>query len=446
MKIHLIAIGGSIMHNLAIALHLKGHEVTGSDDQIYEPAKSRLDKYGLLPQPGWDSNKISKELDCIILGMHAAADNPELLKAKKLGIAIYSFPEFVAKESVDKKRVVVAGSHGKTSTTSMIMHALKHHQYDFDYLVGAIIDGFDVMVRLSDAPIIVIEGDEYLSSKLDMRPKFLHYLPDISIITGVAWDHVNTFPTKEGYNEQFKNFVETHAEDASIFYFGEDPVLNALCFEVEQNMMPYREYEYKLTEEKTSVSIENKEFSLPIFGAHNMQNLKAASLACQELGMSEVDFLQAMQTFTGASKRLEKLVDLPLFKLYKDFAHAPSKARATIKAIREKYKDWKVTAILELHTFSSLNKDFLPEYEGVMDGVEQAVVCFSPATIRHKGMEMLDEKDVFNGFSNEDIEVVTQLEALESLISGIDLKKRVILFMSSGNFLGFDLDTYSKKC
>jgi len=325
------------------------------------------------------------------------------------------------------------------------MHALKKNNFEFDYLVGAIIDGFDVMVKLSDAPIIVIEGDEYLSSKLDMRPKFFHYKPNISAITGVAWDHINTFPTKSGYNEQFEKFVESHPLDATIYYFSEDEVLREISNKTNHKMIPYTGYEYEVSEEGTCVSLENKDYVLPVFGAHNMQNLQVAGNICKQLGVEEALFLNAMKSFTGASKRLELLVDKPGFKLYKDFAHAPSKARATIKAVKEKYEGWEITAILELHTFSSLNKSFLPEYKDIFEGVDNSVVCFSPKTVEQKGMEPIFEKDVLLAFGEESLSVVNEVESLSSFLDTLNRERQVVLFMSSGNFLGFDLDRYSKK-
>ena len=197
MNVHLIAIGGSAMHNMAIAMHKKGFNVTGSDDEIFEPSKTRLAKLNLLPaKEGWDTNNIHKGIDAVILGMHARADNPELLKAQELGLKIYSYPEYIYEQTKDKTRIVIGGSHGKTSITAMILHVLNYHKVDCDYMVGAQLDGFDTMVKLTkEAKIAVIEGDEYLSSPIDRRPKFHLYKPNIAILSGIAWDHINVFPT-----------------------------------------------------------------------------------------------------------------------------------------------------------------------------------------------------------------------------------------------------------
>ena len=445
MKIHLIAIGGSIMHNLAMSLRDSGHLVTGSDDTIFEPAKSRLKEYGLLPvSEGWYPDKITADIDYVILGMHARADNPELLRALELGLRVVSFPEFVALFSQNKKRVVIAGSHGKTTTTSMVMHPLRVNGYDFDYLVGALLEGFDVMVRLSDAPIIIIEGDEYLSSALDRKSKFFHYDPHFSVITGVAWDHVNTFPTKDLYNQLFIDYVNGLRAEAEIFYFKKDQLLSSIA-ETNKKMHPYDVFEFaSMGTHSLVIGGDDQSYKVPVIGSHNFQNLKAAFLLCQSLGMTEKAFLSSMESFTGASKRLQIIHNSPNLTVYKDFAHAPSKVRATVSALRQNYPQKLMVGILELHTYSSLNTDFLPEYLGSLDELDVAIVCYDPKTLIIKKMQPIDATVIKESFGNDSIQVFTNAEALDELLCQYKNADGVICFMSSGDFLGYDLNSFVK--
>ncbi len=448
MRIHLIAMGGAVMHNLALALQKNGHFITGSDDEIYNPAKDRLEKAGLLPKKfGWFPEKIQPDLDFVILGMHARADNPELKRALESGTKVYSFPEFIYQHSKDKKRVVVAGSHGKTTTTSMIMHVLRQVGIDFDYLVGAQLDGFETMVQLSDAPIMVIEGDEYLSSPIDRRPKFLHYQPNVTIITGVAWDHINVFPTYEEYCHQFELLLENMEPDANLFYYEHDKDLGEIVNRTQSTIaaLPYKEFDSTVMEGKTRVMTPQKtEIELQIFGNHNLANLAAARLACLELGVSEAQFWAASKTFAGAAKRLQKLVDGPQFSAWLDFAHAPSKARATVKAVKQVNPARKLIACLELHTYSSLNKAFLPLYADSLDPAEVACVFYSPHTLEMKKMPPIDIAEVREAFGLPELHVFTQRADFQAFLSQQNLENTNLLLMSSGNFGGMDIPTFVK--
>jgi UDP-N-acetylmuramate: L-alanyl-gamma-D-glutamyl-meso-diaminopimelate ligase len=440
MKIHLIAVGGSVMHNLALALKANGHSITGSDDEIYDPARGRLLQSGLLPEEmGWNQDRIHDGLDAVIVGKHARADNPELMKAQQLGLKIYSFPSFVAEMSKNKKRIVIAGSHGKTSTTSIVMHVAKYCGLDFDYLVGAQLEGFDHMVKLSDAPFIIIEGDEYLTSPLDDRPKFLHYKPHASAITGIAWDHMNVFPTFENYVDQFRAFVDSTESTSKIYFYEQDPELIRLALKYEkQRMIPYNGFSYKNELEGTSIVLGGKEVLVPIFGAHNMQNLEAAYLLCTEMGISMDEFGAAVQHFQGPSKRMEKLRGVEDSIVYIDFAHAPSKVKATLNAVLDRYKDYAVIACLELHTYSSLNKDFLPQYKDSLNGTEQSVVLYDPHALKMKKMADLDKKEVQSAFGG-DVIVFDDPKQLEIHLNQLDKKGKVFLMMSSGPWGGLNL-------
>jgi UDP-N-acetylmuramate: L-alanyl-gamma-D-glutamyl-meso-diaminopimelate ligase len=457
MNVHFIAIGGAVMHNLAIALKLKGYNISGSDDEIFDPARSRLKKYGLLPSEfGWHPEKITNKLDAIILGMHAKDGNPELDRAIELGLKIYSFPEYLFEQSKNKKRVVIAGSHGKTTITSMIMHVLKFHKMDFDYLVGSKIQGFDIMVRLSDAPVIIIEGDEYLTSALDPRPKFLHYKPHIALISGIAWDHINVFPEFSGYLEQFNKLIYSIEKGGSLIYFKDDdelPVLVNKFVEISSPDTPvktesYGTPDYSYLDGKTflhpenEASIndsENESIPLKIFGRHNMTNLNGARKVCRELGLSDTAFYEAIRQFTGAANRLELLAKTPVTTIFKDFAHAPSKLKATINAAKELYEERKLVAVMELHTFSSLSKNFLGQYTGSMDRADIPVVFFNPHAIALKKLIPITVDDVKEGFGNKTIKVFTDSTDLEKFLRSIDYKNTTLLMMSSGNFGGMDL-------
>ncbi|HNY03277.1 MAG TPA: Mur ligase family protein, partial [Bacteroidales bacterium] len=371
MRVHFIAIGGSAMHNLAIALHRKGYQITGSDDEIFEPSKSRLAACGLLPpSQGWDPVRITPGLDAVILGMHAKADNPELLKATELGLKIFSYPEYLYEQSKAKKRVVIGGSHGKTTITAMILHVLKHAGIDCDYMVGAQLDGFDVMVRLSeDAQVMVIEGDEYLTSPIDRRPKFHLYKPDIAILSGIAWDHINVFPTFDNYVDQFRIFIRQITPGGTLVYCDDDPELARICPAARGDIriQPYGVMPHVIRDGVTWIRRAGDEVPLRIFGRHNLLNLNGALHVCRELGVDDSLFYEAIRTFGGASKRLEEIAREGQRVVYKDFAHAPSKVKATLQAVRDQYPGRTVIACLELHTYSSLSGEFLGHYQGSLD-------------------------------------------------------------------------------
>ena len=437
MKIHLIATGGAVMHNMAIALHTLGHEVTGSDDEIYNPARDRLAKHGLLPQKmGWDASRIHKNIDCIILGMHARLNNPELQKAQALDIPIYSFPAYIYKESVDKKRVVVAGSHGKTTTTSMIMHILKENNIKFDYLVGAQLEGFETMVQLTDAPIIVLEGDEYLSSPIDRRPKILHYQPHVTIITGIAWDHINVFPTFEGYVGEFQKYVETIQKGGTYIYYAKDEHLQKIAKTAKEvTIIPYEGFNSQIKNGKT-ILINDKGESVPlqIIGQHNLENLQAAYHACQAVGVTDKQFFKAIQSFKGAAKRLDLIKETKQSIAYRDFAHAPSKVKATVAALKAQYPKRKLVACVELHTFSSLNKKFLPQYEGALAAADTAYVFFSEHTLAMKKLPPITKADIQAHFKHKNLKVFNHRGQLHGALKRHNWKHKNLLMMSSGTF------------
>lgn len=435
MKVHLIAIGGAIMHNLAIALKRHGYSVSGSDDAIYDPAKTNLENEDLLPAPGWDASKISEDLDFIILGMHARVDNPELLKAKELNLKIVSFPEFIANHSKDKKRVVVAGSHGKTSTTSMIMHVLRKLGMDFDYLVGAKIQDFELSVKLSDAPLILIEGDEYLSSPIDRRSKFLWYKPHISIITGIAWDHINVFPTFEGYLQTFRDFIDSIVSEGVVFWFEEDQHLQKMFATRSQDHQPYGTPRHHVVD--GDIFLDGHADSLTIFGKHNLQNLESAYLVCDKLGIEKKDFVRAISDFKGAGKRLELIQNRDGIKVFRDFAHAPSKLAASVKAVKEYQTKNKLVAVFELHTFSSLNEKFLPHYQGTMDLADRAIVFYDEHVFEHRKMDLINAETIKSSFGN--VEIFNNPDALRKLLDEEYDQDSTILLMSSGNFKGMDI-------
>jgi UDP-N-acetylmuramate: L-alanyl-gamma-D-glutamyl-meso-diaminopimelate ligase len=447
MRIHFISIGGAVMHNMAIALHKKGFVVTGTDDEIYEPAKSRLANYGLLPKEmGWQPNLINKDIDAIILGMHARKDNPELLKAQELGLKIYSFPEYMYEQTKDKLRIVVGGSHGKTTTTAMILHVLHYHNIEFDYLVGSQLAGFETMVGFSKtSKIAVFEGDEYLTSPIDLRPKFHVYQANIGIITGIAWDHINVFPTYENYLEQFEKFAKDIPADGAIIYCASDAEVNKLLVQTETGCE-------KIPYETPAFSVENGKFLLPssvtaltgslqlaFFGTHNLQNMMAAKHACIKAGLNQTQFFEAIASFKGTAKRLETLKETPESLIIRDFAHAPSKLKATVNAVRELYPERKLIAIYELHTYSSLNKDFLPHYKDTLVQANIRAVLFSKHALEVKKMPMLDSTEVANGFG-EGVNVFTDKNELRKFIEAHYTGKENLLLMSSGTFDGMPLD------
>ncbi|MFH0866440.1 MAG: Mur ligase family protein [Bacteroidota bacterium] len=447
-KIHFIAIGGSAMHNLAIALHKKGYTVSGSDDEIFEPSKSRLAKYNLLPvKEGWDENLIGSSLDAVILGMHARADNPELLKAQQLGLKVFSYPEFLYEQSKNKLRIVIGGSHGKTTITSMILHVLNFHRIECDYMVGAQLEGFDVMVKLTEsAPYMILEGDEYLTSPIDRRPKFHVYMPDIALISGIAWDHINVFPTLENYIEQFRIFASMVSDDGSLIYCNEDEILKNLCENLETKIKknPYSFPEYKISEGVTYVYSDTGIFPLKIFGRHNMLNLNGARLVCNKLGVDDDKFYDAMRLFRGASKRLELVEKNKHTHVYKDFAHSPSKLLATTQAVKEQFPERRLTACLELHTFSSLTSEFLKEYKGTMRYADTACVYFNPRTIEHKKLPPVTEEQVKQAFDRNDIIVYTDSNKLVDDLLKMDWHNKNLLLMSSGNFDGINFSELAR--
>jgi UDP-N-acetylmuramate: L-alanyl-gamma-D-glutamyl-meso-diaminopimelate ligase len=442
MKIHLIAIGGSVMHNMALAMKNKGYAVTGSDDEINEPSRSRLQKQGLLPTKlGWFSEKITKDLDAVILGMHARVDNPELIRAKELGLKIYSYPEYMYEQTKDKIRVVVGGSHGKTTITSMILHVLKHAGKDFDYLVGAQLQGFDTMVKLTkEAPIAVFEGDEYLASPIDRRPKFHLYKPHIAIISGIAWDHINVFPTYENYVEQFEKFIHIIEPKGSLVYCTADIELKNLVekTKAEVTKIPYNVPQNKIENGTTFLIHGEKKIPLKIFGDHNLMNLNGARLVCEKLGINEATFYEAIQSFTGAAKRLEPVKQTPDFVFYKDFAHSPSKLKATIEAMKKQFPTRSLIACMELHTFSSLNENFLKEYKGCMSHADDAIVYFNPHTIEHKKLKPITIEQVKESFDDNKLKVFTESKQVTDYLKAIKWSGKNLLMMTSGNFDGID--------
>lgn len=452
MRVHFIAIGGAVMHNLALALHSKGYVVTGSDDEFFEPSKSRLAAKGLLPdQPGWHAERITPDLDAVILGMHAAEDNPELVRARSLGLKIYSFPDYLYEQTRHERRVVVGGSHGKTTTTAMIMHVLRHCGVDFDYMVGAQVEGFDTMVRLSNtAKVAVFEGDEYLTSPLDRTSKFLHYHPDVAIITGIAWDHVNVFPTFDGYVNQFRLFAHSIMPGGKLIYCSADPNLASIAAEEYAQgveTMPYEGFPWRMEDggDRIVASIDGFDTTVHVFGDHNMQNMQAAMLACRQLGIEPSRFAEAISSFGGAARRLQELcrakADGPLAGAvaYLDFAHSPSKLKATINAVRERYSGRRIVACMELHTFSSLTKEFLPQYAGAMDKADEAIVYFNPEVVEHKHLAPFTPADVAHCFAHPRLKVMTRSADVESALRSMDLKGSILLLMTSGNFGGLDL-------
>ena len=455
MKTHFIAIGGSAMHNLALALHKKGYQITGSDDEIFEPAKSRLHNVGLLPvETGWFPEKITPNLDAIILGMHAREDNPELLKAKELGLKIYSYPEFLYEQSKNKTRIVVGGSHGKTTITAMIIHVLQHLKIDCDYMVGAQLEGFDIMVKLSvDAEIMVIEGDEYLTSPIDRRPKFHLYQSTIGIVSGIAWDHINVFPTFEFYVEQFKIFAEMIPENGCYIYCKDDIVLQEMTenANIRAKKFGYSVHPHHIIDGVTFLNVPsvetdgngNHEIPLQIFGKHNLTNINAARLACNAIGVSDEQFYTAIQTFKGASNRLELLFKNETCAIYKDFAHSPSKLKATVDALKTQFPERKLVACMELHTFSSLTEKFLEQYAGAMDNADVGIIFFNPETVAHKKLPPITSEMIFNAFQRSDLEVFHTAKPLEERIISMNFGNTVFAFMSSGNFGGVDLNSFS---
>ena len=444
MNIHFIAIGGAAMHNLALALHLKGDAITGSDDEIFDPSKSRLSAYGILPKAfGWFPEKITAKLDAIVLGMHAKADNPELLKAQELGLKIYSYPEFLYEQSKFKTRVVIGGSHGKTTITSMILHVMHYFNRDLDYMVGAQLEGFDVMVKLTDDnDFIILEGDEYLSSPIDRRPKFHLYKPNIALLSGIAWDHINVFPTWENYVEQFSIFVDSIVEGGSITYNIEDVEVKKVVEGSENTIrkFPYQTPEYQVENGITILETEEGSMPIEIFGKHNLNNLAGAKWICQQMGIDENDFYEAISSFQGASKRLERIVETENCVAYKDFAHSPSKVLATTNALKNQFPNRKLIACLELHTYSSLNPEFLTEYKGALDAADVAVVFYSPHAIEIKKLKAISQQQIADAFQRDDLIIYTNPTMFKDFLFSQQFNDTSLLLMSSGNYGGLDFD------
>jgi UDP-N-acetylmuramate: L-alanyl-gamma-D-glutamyl-meso-diaminopimelate ligase len=444
MRVHFIAIGGAVMHNLAIALHNKGYDVSGSDDEIFEPSRSRLEKYGLLPTKwGWDPSNISNNIDTVILGMHAKADNPELLRARDLGIKIMSFPEYLYEQTKNKKRIVIGGSHGKTTTTAMIMHVLRVLGIKFDFMVGSQIDGFETMVGLSDdSEFAIFEGDEYLTSALDKRPKFHLYMPDIAVLNGIAWDHMNVFPTFENYKEQFRIFTDKISDNGSLIYFDQDPEVKKVALAARENIrkIPYKVHGYFQNKTGFYAATHNRVIPVKIFGEHNMQNLSAAKEVCMAIGVNEDDFYRSIQSFEGTSRRLQKLKENENGLIFLDFAHSPSKVKATVDAIEARYPNREIIVCLELHTYSSLSREFLPLYKGTLSNAKNAFVYFNPHAIKLKKLEFLSKEAVSRAFGGENIKVYDNSEEMFAFIRSQKYKCPVYLIMSSGDFDGFDIN------
>ena len=443
MNVHFIAIGGSAMHNLAIALKKKGILVTGSDDEIFEPAKSRLRKYDLLPiDEGWFPERITGELDAIILGMHARVDNPELLKAQELGIKVYSYPEFLYEQARGKRRVVIGGSHGKTTITAMILHVLQSVGKECDYMVGAQLEGFEVMVKLTaSAPVMVFEGDEYLTSPIDRRPKFHLYMPDIALISGIAWDHMNVFPTFDNYIEQFRIFARLVSENGKLIYCKEDKVVADAVKSAGNSveLIGYSLPENTLEKGVTYLITPHGKFALKVFGHHNLLNLSGALEVCRQLGVDDQDFYKAISSFKGASNRLESIGKNEHTMIFRDFAHSPSKLKATTSAVKEQYPDRKLVACMELHTYSSLSQAFLEQYAGAMDAADLPIVFFNPHALAIKKLPPITPEQVKIAFCRKDILVFTDSDQLFDLLQSMDWKNKNLLMMSSGDFGGKDV-------
>lgn len=450
MRIHLIAIGGSVMHNLAIALKEKGHEITGSDDEIFEPSKSRLQNNGLLPSKvGWDESRITPDIDAVILGMHAKKNNPELLKAQKAGIKVYSYPEYIYNLAKEKVRVVIGGSHGKTTITSMILHVLNFHNRETDYLVGAKIKGLENPVKLTDsAPIMILEGDEYLSSPIDMRPKFLWYKPHVALISGIAWDHINVFPDYDQYVAQFRQFIQSVPTQGTLVYCEPDTEVKRLVENTSTQKIkkiPYGTAQHKIADNKTYLLTSGKDVPIKIFGHHNLQNISGAKAVLNSLNITDDQFYEAIQSFEGATGRLETLTQTEDSLVIKDFAHSPSKLKATVTAVKAQYPGRKLIAIIELHTFSSLNAKFLKEYYNTMKAADKAIVYYNPKTIEHKKLPKITRDQVKEAFGRDDLLVRTQSDEIKNYLMGLELTNTNLLIMTSGNFDGIDLHSLFKK-
>ena len=449
-KLHLIAIGGSAMHNMALALHEKGYIVNGSDDEINEPSKSRLAKAGILPKEmGWFPEKITKDITAIIIGMHAREDNPELLKAKELGLKIYSYPEYIYEATKHKTRIVVGGSHGKTTITAMILHVMHYCKIETDFLVGAQLEGFNTMVNLTNSSkYAVIEGDEYLASPIDKRPKFHLYKPNIAILSGIAWDHINVFPTFDNYLEQFTTFINLIEPNGHLIYCSEDKVLEDTYVKANNRAitkLPYSIPKNEIIDGTTYLLVADTKIPLQIFGNHNLMNLNGARMVCNTIGIRDTMFYEAIQSFKGAAKRLELVYKSKNFNFYKDFAHSPSKLKATTDAVKSQFTSRHILACMELHTFSSLNEGFLKEYHNSMNLADEAIVYYNPHTIAHKKLKEITEQQVYESFNRKDLKVFTKSAELVDYLKLKNWDNSVLLMMSSGNFDGIDFNELAKE-
>ena len=442
-NVHFIAIGGSIMHSLAIALSKDGYRVSGSDDQIFEPSKSRLQANNILPKSeGWDVNRITTDLDAVILGMHAKKDNPELLKAQELSIKTYSFPEFLFEVAKNKQRIVIAGSHGKTSITAMIIHVLNKVGRDFDFVVGSSLEGIENSVKLSDAPVIILEGDEYLSSPLDNSPKFMHYDHHIVVISGIAWDHINVFPSKEIYNQQFEKLIDGTKRSGKVIFNEDDLLLSSFCHKeiLDVEFIPYSFHKYKISEGKTVLNTSNDgAVEIDIFGEHNLYNLNAAKLICNQLAVNDTNFYNAIKGFSGAKNRLEILMESETVNCYKDFAHAPSKLKATVNAVKNQFPKRELTACIELHTFNSLNKEFIAEYFETFENADSKMVYINPETFSKKSLPEFTEQQIKEAFGDNSVVYYTDAKKMRQALINENWEQRNLLLMSSGDFDGMNI-------
>jgi UDP-N-acetylmuramate: L-alanyl-gamma-D-glutamyl-meso-diaminopimelate ligase len=448
-KIHFIAIGGSVMHNLAIALKQAGHEVSGSDDEIFEPSRTALSQHGLLPKnDGWHPDKLDKSIDAVMLGMHASKDNPELLKAQQLGLKIFSFPEYIYEHARDKHRLVIAGSHGKTTITAIIIHVLNYFNRKFDYVIGARVRGIENTVRLSDAPLIVIEGDEYLASALDPTPKFLKYQHHIGLISGIAWDHANVFPTEEEYIQQFDLFADQTPKGGILIYCEQDSMALMIGKKERSDVteVTYKSHSHTSDNNGHFFLTDGKnKYPIQLFGSHNYQNISGAKEVLKKIGITNEQFFEAISSFQGASGRLEVIKENGQVTIYKDFAHAPSKVKATVKAVKEIHPSRDLLACVELHTFSSLNKKFLPQYRDSLKNAQVPVVYLNPEKVKAKKLEPIAESDIRSAFANQNIKVFEDTQNLENFLLEQTWKNKNLLMMSSGNFGGIDIRQLSEK-
>lgn len=450
MDVHFIAIGGSAMHNLAIALHKKGYHVTGSDDEIFDPSRQRLAKYGLLPdESGWFPGKLNHQFDAVILGMHARADNPELLRARELGLKVFSYPEYLYEQSKDKTRVVIGGSHGKTTITAMILHVLNYYGIHCDYMVGAQLEGFEVMVKLSeDAPYMVIEGDEYLSSPIDLRPKFHLYKPHIAFISGIAWDHINVFPSFEIYVDQFRKFIHCIEDEGKLIYCQDDSLVKALCEQESPSsvhLYPYGMPDFDIVDGQAVVSCHDKKYPLQVFGRHNLLNMSGALTVCMQMGVSSDMFCDAIMHFKGASRRLERIFSSSQHTAFRDFAHAPSKIKASTDAAKDFFPEKQLIACVELHTYSSLNRDFLSQYKGSLDKADKAFIFYNPHALSIKKLPEIDADDILQAFDKPGAKVFSEIHHFMEAVADSMSVSSCLLLMSSGDFAGFDFSSFLSK-